>query len=249
MPKNLRQQLDVAAAKNKRNVSQELLARLNSSFSGTRDKGYDRAARAFCFLILELEEQIAGEWNQSQRIVWHQHPFLFTAFKLAVGKLLEHFTPPGAVDSKSLNVDTRVDALAKKFEGTPLEEQERAFANKLKEVWKSPERVADQAFQQTLRALYVGIPTPAEMNTNWQIKQTQDYLSTLVGEEAKDSYFTNIKRRHENIFYGMADVRRDLQLTPPPAKTLTQDISPPYGYYTDPAAELIYERPPVEFTK
>src|SRR5262245_37741976 len=92
MPEHLRKQLEAAADKSGRSASQELLARLNSSFSRDRNEDQDRPIRAICFLITELKNNIAVA---KSAVEWHRDPFLFRAFKIAVGKLLDELEPSG----------------------------------------------------------------------------------------------------------------------------------------------------------
>src|SRR5215204_2534089 len=92
MPKEMREELEKAANKRDWSVSQELLRRLNASFMRDRERSRDRSLRALCFLISEIAEgvvlPIPDFRLDNLRPLWRTNPFLFRAFKLAVGKLL-----------------------------------------------------------------------------------------------------------------------------------------------------------------
>src|SRR5262249_56621312 len=89
MPENIRKQLEAAAKKSKRSASQELLARLNSSFARDRDRKRDPAIAAISYLISQLPLTPFGKFTKDDHFDWHQHPFIFRAFKLAVAELLD----------------------------------------------------------------------------------------------------------------------------------------------------------------
>src|SRR5262245_59968005 len=93
MPEDIRKQLGAAAKKSQRNASQELLARLNSSFARDRDRARDPAIRALCFFFSELAERVS--WPGPKP--WHRNPFSFRAFKLGVVELLNDFEPKGGI--------------------------------------------------------------------------------------------------------------------------------------------------------
>jgi hypothetical protein len=69
-----------------------------NSFNRDREKSRDPALRALCFLIGEIAENVVcpvGLRVADQRPLWRSNPFLFRAFKLAVGKLLNPLAPAG----------------------------------------------------------------------------------------------------------------------------------------------------------
>jgi hypothetical protein len=90
MPDGLRAELDAAARKRGRNVSEELLARLRSSFAREREHQRDPALRAWGFLISEV-----ASYSHFQTPNWHKNPWWFRAFKLAVIELLNALEPRG----------------------------------------------------------------------------------------------------------------------------------------------------------
>ena len=99
MPADLRNQLEAAADKSGKNVSQELLRRLQDSFHRDRVKSVDPAIRALCFLFERIAEVISWPPFVVRPWPWRSSPFLFTAFKLAVNKLLDVMQPAGDIES------------------------------------------------------------------------------------------------------------------------------------------------------
>jgi Arc-like DNA binding domain len=97
MPADMRKELEAAADKSGKSVTQELLRRLQDSFHRDRDKSRDPAMRALCFLFGEIAKYIS--WPPFVARPWRSNPFLFTAFKLAVGKLLDSLKPVGEIES------------------------------------------------------------------------------------------------------------------------------------------------------
>jgi hypothetical protein len=104
MPGDMRDNLEAAAHKRGWSLTQEVLWRLRASL--TRDdheQHQDRVLRALCFLISEMARKkiCTGEpWYRDAHTEreggqWHQDPFIFMAFRLAVAKLLEALQPPG----------------------------------------------------------------------------------------------------------------------------------------------------------
>jgi Arc-like DNA binding domain len=92
MPDDLRAQLEAAARKRGRNLTDELLGRLGASFAREHEQKRDPATRALMFLISR-----AAKYIGYRRPNWHRNPFCFHAFRLAVGQLLEALEPPGEI--------------------------------------------------------------------------------------------------------------------------------------------------------
>jgi hypothetical protein len=92
MPDDLRSELEAAAQRRGRNLTDELLGRLRASFARERDRQRDPPLRAWCFLISELASYIHYETPN-----WHKNPFWFRAFKLGVAGLLDALEPRGEV--------------------------------------------------------------------------------------------------------------------------------------------------------
>jgi Arc-like DNA binding dprotein len=96
MPAAMRNELKKAARDRGRKEGQELLRRLQDSFTQDRDRARDPAMRALCFLFSELAENahlgVRG---------WRSDPFLFRAVKIGIGRLLDALEPPGEVKASS----------------------------------------------------------------------------------------------------------------------------------------------------
>jgi hypothetical protein len=95
MPEGMRGELETAAHKRGWNLTQELLWRVRGSLSKEREEHRDRALRALCFVISEMALKYFSTEGRQIAEPWHRDPFTFTAFKLAVGKLLDALRPPG----------------------------------------------------------------------------------------------------------------------------------------------------------
>jgi hypothetical protein len=98
MPDDIRAQLEAAARKRRRNVSEELLARLRVSFARERELDRKPATRALNYLIsaiADLHAESAIRYGRLPKRPWTRDPFLFRSFKLTVARLLEVLEPPG----------------------------------------------------------------------------------------------------------------------------------------------------------
>jgi hypothetical protein len=73
----------------------EVLMRLNQSLSREQERSHDPATRALTFLISDVVKLI----DLGLPIKWHQNPFMFRAFKLAVGMVLDTIEPSGEMQS------------------------------------------------------------------------------------------------------------------------------------------------------
>jgi len=204
MPEDLRKQLEAASQMTRRSVSQEVVSRLNNSFGRDRDKDRDPAVRAISFLISELLTRIY--WPQASQ--WHGNPFLFRAFKIGVAKLLDELEPKG-----EMMVPPRVREWADEIKkgppaGHPLAKLEKVWAEKsdhLIRTWKSPSSVASAAVRKTLSNLYEPI-APEDLRS---IREAE------YKDEKSRGLFMRLIEQSERTWYGMSDVRRDLQLTKP----------------------------------
>ena len=96
MPATMRDELKSAARKRGKKEGQELLRRLQDSFTQDRDRARDPAMRALCFLFSELAENahlgVPG---------WRLDPFLFRAVKIGIGRLLDALEPRGEIKAPS----------------------------------------------------------------------------------------------------------------------------------------------------
>jgi hypothetical protein len=100
MPDDLRRELELAAQKRNRSLTDEMMARLRSSLSKERDDERDPALRALNFVIAQLAERVSGanfmadrDFRLEEQKWWRTDPFKFGAFKFAVGKLLDALEP------------------------------------------------------------------------------------------------------------------------------------------------------------
>jgi len=129
LPTEMRTALAKAAKGSGRSVTQELLRRLHGSFRRDRDP----ALQALCYLVEEVAEGVVNPAPfrvTSMRPLWRSNPFLFRAFKLAVGKILDALEPAGEIKSPvGLEIAEGVDL----FTGS-------AF---LRGIYKTPETLAD----------------------------------------------------------------------------------------------------------
>jgi hypothetical protein len=127
MPDELRAELEASAKRRGRGISDELIGRLLASFSREREDKLDPTTRALNFLFSKL----AWEAHRGFRGKWHQNPFMFRAFKLAVAKLLDALEPSGEMRSPF-------------DEGFP---------------YKTPEKLAQAAVDLTLSSLFFSSAT------------------------------------------------------------------------------------------
>jgi hypothetical protein len=102
----LRDKLEAAASAKDKNLSQEILWRLEGSFGKERDKANDPELRALCFLVAKLTRDVVGFWDVEGRPLsnWRSDPFFFRAFKIAVAELLDALDPGGEAVPPTVNV-------------------------------------------------------------------------------------------------------------------------------------------------
>jgi len=158
MPDDLRKQLERAAVKNKRSVSQELLARLNSSLARDRDKDRDPALRGLLYLIANLAENLSREGPAAEfETYWRTHWKTFRAFKIAVGKLLDALEPPEPPEDPAFRERWR-----KTWEEVLLETgHSLEFAKWFIGVRETPEALGAFEFSRLLEAIHNTAP-PSE---------------------------------------------------------------------------------------
>jgi hypothetical protein len=134
MPDDLRAEIQKAAERRGRSLTQEVIRRLQISLNRERIERQDQIARAICFLISEAAIRVQPEWRPGK---WHRDPFTFKAFELAVSKILSALRPPGEPRPPS----------AKRYADHPLHQQ-------FMELFKTPERAATFAATGILESLF-----------------------------------------------------------------------------------------------
>jgi hypothetical protein len=193
VPAELRAQLEAAQKRSgRKSLSDEMLARLNKSFSRDRDKATDPAMRALNFLFSTLAYSL--HWNIPN---WRSDPFLFKAIKIGICKLLDALEPSGEATlpdfwqatAASLTDEPASDALG------------RAVREDILKAIQSPETMADYAVRMTLHA-YLSPRTQ-----NWEA------LRGVAGMPGEDGEIGDQVLKHqENQYYGMKDAKRDLAI-------------------------------------
>jgi hypothetical protein len=166
MPATMRAELKKAAKKSGRKDGQELLRRLQNSFNENRKKSRDPALQAICYLIAELAEGVTNPAPMhvaNMRPLWRSDPFLFRAFKLAVGKLLDALEPAGEIKSPvilEITDKVAVHLTTPKF---------------IRDAYQTPEALADFCAAGILQALIRTVPLKKfdPRITKWD--ETEDY--------------------------------------------------------------------------
>jgi Arc-like DNA binding domain len=100
MRSDLRKQLEQAAERSGRSLSQEMLHRVQLSFSRERDRTIDPSIRALSFLMSNIQREFLSRmfflnnvWAPGRH--WRTDPFFYKAFKFAVQTLLDKLEPIG----------------------------------------------------------------------------------------------------------------------------------------------------------
>jgi len=190
-------------------LSREISNRLGRSLARERDESRDPATRALCFLISEIAEKI--RWASPQ---WHGKPFFFKAFKIGVAKLLDEIEPKGKIQPPPMKkiVDVlREQPISKTFAGIDSQ-----WADELVKAWQTPKTIAGKAVKETVFDLY-----------NVADLRAKSYLASLLNSEDKIARGIGefSLAQAERTQYGMADVRRDLELMQPETKRSSKSKS------------------------
>lgn len=208
MPEDLRKQLEGAAKKSGRSVSQELLIRLNVSFARERDMERDPAMRALCFLIAEIASQVVGphKFNEETKTEtpihnWRFEPFFYRAFKLAVGRILDLLEPMGDISPPKIRIEFGPNS------GLATQAEADQLAGILKQSFSSPEARADYAIDYILRWL---IEAP-----QWSPEDRENERRRLEGI-GMPSFLRE--------FYGMSDAVKDLSINISTAPDAARDL-------------------------
>jgi hypothetical protein len=205
MPQDMRTQLEAAARRSGRSVSQELLTRLDISLNKDRNKAVDPAMRAINFLISSLA--YAVHWNMPN---WRSDRFLFRAIKIGINKLLDALEPSGEMklpDFWRAYADMLNDENT--FEGNEtLLKARDAMRKQIIEAIRSPEAMADHAVSATLQNY--ASPRPQKnfeaLRENWEDMRG---LASLPGWKEISG---KILKHQEDLYYGMNDARKDLRI-------------------------------------
>lgn len=144
MPASMRKQLEAARRKSGRSTTQEMLWHLRNSLNENRRRARDPALQALLYLIAEAADGVTcpvGMHVAGMRPLWRSDPFLFRAFKLAVGKLLDALEPAGEIkppESLEITDWVVVHLFEPKF---------------LRDAYQTPEALADFCAAGILQAL------------------------------------------------------------------------------------------------
>jgi hypothetical protein len=196
MPEAMRKELELSAKRRSRatrrtwSVGQELLLRLRYSFNREQDESRDPSARALNFLFAELADRVHLGLAAANSINWRSDPFVFRAFKLAVGKLLDALEPPG-------DVKRPPDFMLEMLKGDKTQAMEWFI-----QITRSPEAMAEQAVAYVLMSFNKPVPFHEWFGDT-------DSKSLRVAAEQK---------KMEQSYYGMIDAKRDLQIKAKGAK-------------------------------
>jgi hypothetical protein len=166
IPEDTRTQLEAAARRNRKTLSDELLWRLRSSFSRERDERRDPAMRGLCHLIAELAHHVVGIHaaegiSRYEVWDWRSDAFFYRAFKVAVIRLLDALEPTGPIKAHDIVVakGIELDSFTKRYIGT----------------FKRPETRAEQAVDFILAALRT-----APRMTEEELKQLEATHPSIV---------------------------------------------------------------------
>jgi len=199
MPNDVRAELEAAARRRNRNLTDELIGRIRVSFAREHEQRRDPATRALLFLISQLAEQV----HLNSPIEWHQNPFMFRAFKLAVARLLDALEPSGKIQPPYEDVGRAFLEVARgaKEKPAPVLVQSQWFVDQ----YQTPEKTAAVVADSILRLFLGGSST-----LNEHVPYLRDLAAKHPENEIYKGLFDNLLRDR----YRMSDARRALQLKP-----------------------------------
>jgi hypothetical protein len=197
MPDDVRAELEAAARRRNRNLTDEVIGRIRASFVRDYEQKRDPATRALLFLISQLAEQI----HMNSPIEWHQNPFMFKAFKLAVARLLDALEPSGKVQSPMAEVARGYLEVARgtKEKPAPVLAQSQWFGD----AHETPEKTAMVVADGILRHFFAG-----------SLNEHLPHLRDLAVKHPENEIFRALSDNLERDHYRMSDARRALQLKP-----------------------------------
>jgi len=166
---DLRKELARSAKRRRRPLSEEIISRLRLSLDKERES--DPALRALCYLFSEIVGKVKWGAPPFEEKEWYRDPFLFTAFKIGVAKLLDERTPPGEV---------KPPLRARNPDGT------------VHEWFQTPEATAKMAVDYVLLQLYQSL-TPDKMPTTAR----QIHESSKYADEVEDHLYSMFRARRD----------------------------------------------------
>jgi hypothetical protein len=190
MPAELRSQLEAAARRSGKSLTQEMLTRLDGSLNKDRNKAVDPAMRALCFLFSSLA--YAVHWNMPN---WRSDRFLFRGIKIGIGKLLDALEPSGEIKLPDFWRAAHAAAIDES-----MSELTKAWPESIIPAIQSPEAMADHAVRVTLQNY--ASPRPQ----NW------DALRSFASMPEYQEIGGKVLKHQEDLYYGMKDARKDLRI-------------------------------------
>jgi hypothetical protein len=199
MPDDVRTELEAAARRRNRNLTDELIGRIRASFAREHEQKRDPATRALLFLFSQLAEQV----HLNSPIEWHQNPFMFRAFKLAVARLLDALEPSGKIQPPYEDVARASLEVARgaKEKHAPVLVQSQWFVDQ----YQTPEKTAAAVADSILRFFFGGSST---------LNEPVPHLRALAAEHPENEIYRELPDNLERDHYRMSDARRALQLKP-----------------------------------
>jgi hypothetical protein len=197
---DLRAELEAAARRRNRNLTDELIGRIRLSFAREHEQKRDPATRALLFLISQLAEQV----HMNSPIEWHQNPFMFRAFKLAVARLLDALEPSGKIQTPNEEVARAYFEVARGAKEKPapvLAKSSQWFVD----AHETPEKTAVVVADSILRLFFGGSPT---------LDEYLPHLRDLAAKHPENEIYRALSDNVERDLYRMSDARRALQPKP-----------------------------------
>jgi hypothetical protein len=197
MPTDMRAELEAAAEQSGWKLTQEVLTRLRRSLLDEQQRERaDPGLRALTHLVSEVGKRVGRKPGSPNAVPeWHRNPFLFAAFKVAVGKVLDALVPAGEIGPPFAADDIPKDYV--KDYGTP-------------------KRLAATVARRVLRDLHSTRP-PLDLEELFTSGLYVDIDGVVVRDLPEETRKvlrsgTNSARRHS---YAMSNVRRDLGIDEP----------------------------------
>jgi hypothetical protein len=176
-----------------RSLTQELLWRLQSSYRKQHQEEFQPpATRAICFLIGNMTGQLTFSEHQDRDLaLWHRSPFQFRAFRLAVTQLLEALEPRGDMQNPYGPLLERL-----RDEDVPF------WSVQMATFLRTPETLAEWLVSSILG----------------QMLNPRSDLEASIRKAGSGLPDSDLKRYSEYLLdslYGIADAKRDLEISDP----------------------------------